>query len=432
MKSQCDLITQLRRSRQHLRKSERIFQLGLCHENQKSKSQNMKTFTTEKLFERKKEIPKRIKLQEKGQEIKQNEKDLKQTMKGMNNKVQKLRYSKKLAIDEDYLSSRNKHKQELQLQKKKILIKLQENQDAKQDGQLKKQEEQKEQEESKEYKEQEEQKEQKEYKEQREYKEYKEVNQNQEQQDFILDMIALENRFELRNEFEWKNHEFWNELDNGNNNLFKMQHEESYEQDSIFCYSFFSNDNYKLENYTNQKKKIGDKNQKLIQKIEKLEEQYSQNYDSNKVKLEDNNQSQKENENIQRNQQINQNIADKQQKLEDNQRNGVSRLIKILKREDEYSPLKQDEESQETNNFSHFLSQARYENSSRDSCKEIYKLMRQQYDKFCVDYFMIDLIWSEIKHSNELSYLQFLKCIQDMHKQDLLWFDEQGKKVYLI
>ncbi|CAD8160097.1 unnamed protein product [Paramecium octaurelia] len=236
-------------------------------------------------------------------------------------------------------------------------------------------------------------------------------SQNVVQQNFILDMIALQARSELRFQLDWKNHELQNEeISQYNNNIWKIWPDESCDQDSVICSSYFSIDKEIIKNCEIQKnnmKEIKTTNQK----IEKLEEQYS--IDLNKVKFEDNNTSCSK---------------DQYDQIEFG-------ILQTITAEDEQNSIQQDDKSEKAKNFYHFLNEATYENPSRASCKEIHKLIRLRHDKFCVDVFEIDHIWSDLQDSkvlNELSFQKYLKCIQDMHDQDLLWLDPQKRKVYLI
>ncbi|CAK71393.1 unnamed protein product (macronuclear) [Paramecium tetraurelia] len=234
-------------------------------------------------------------------------------------------------------------------------------------------------------------------------------SQNLMQQNFILDMIALQARSELRLQLDWNNHELWNEeISQKNENLCKILQDESHDQDSVMCYSFFSNDNEIIKNCVIQKKNKKEI-QRLTYNIDKLEE-FAQDW--NQIKFEENISYSKD----------------------QNHQNEVG-IFQTLKAEDQQKSFQQDDELNEAKIFQHFLNEATYENPSRNSCKEIHKLIRLRHDKNCVDVYKIDHLWSELHNSkelNELSFQQFLKCIIDMHDQDLLWLDQQKRRVYLI
>ncbi|CAD8055812.1 unnamed protein product [Paramecium primaurelia] len=362
--------------KQNLRKRQTNQKFGLDLDNKILISQNnVSQRTRRQVVILKQEIKKKNNPLEKETEIQKNAKEVKQVVKGKTKKALKPCLQHEFTKDELFLNDISIDKQKVDnVQNKKIFQNIQS-----QTGSQKNEES-------------------------------KEQYQNAEQQNFILNLIALQARSELRFELDWKNHDIYNqEISQKNNTLFKIQSDESCDFDSVICYSFFSNDNEKLENCQIKNKNSKDI-QKINSKIEKLEEFYSQ--DLNQVKIEENNHINK-----------------------DYNKTSQLNLIKTLNDENQQSSIKQNDEPDEINKFYYFLNQATYENPSRRSCKEIHKLIRQRYDKYCVDVLMIDVIWSELQQSKELkviSFQQFLKCIQDMHEQDLLWLDQQGRKVYLI
>ncbi|CAD8066004.1 unnamed protein product [Paramecium primaurelia] len=96
---------------------------------------------------------------------------------------------------------------------------------------------------------------------------------------------------------------------------------------------------------------------------------------------------------------------------------------------------KQDDPKDKEAEFHLYLQQAHSQNITRDQLKAVHKVLRDFKEKLHQDVVDIDIIWGELQSQSRIiiaDYLQFLKCLLELDKQEKVQFDDKKRTVQLL